>query len=212
LFRILAIDALIFHFHEKTETPVQFANAAVDLARHLNSPVILSSALATLASVYGAHGLLRERVEISLQALNLILDSGFDDPQERVNILIGMGAALAGVGEYPRAVAYLQEAEKIAGQIRAIHDQIRALSILHMCWFRMDRWDEMFKTEEARRALQDLYPSQRVGAPCFSIGLTAAVYALQGDLEKSKQLQQESFSIMFSVAGSLENWKRSHRY
>ncbi|RPJ26731.1 MAG: hypothetical protein EHM33_10490, partial [Chloroflexi bacterium] len=100
LFRILAIDALIFHFHEKTETPVQFANAAVDLARHLNSPVILSSALATLASVYGAHGLLRERVEISLQALNLILDSGFDDPQERVNILIGMGAALAGVGEY----------------------------------------------------------------------------------------------------------------
>jgi DNA-binding SARP family transcriptional activator len=212
LYRILAIHTLIFYHQERNEMAVQYAQSAVELAKKLEAPVVLSSAIATLASVYGAHGLLRERMEMTLQALNLGLDSKIDDPQERIHVLIGAGSALAGVGEYFRAVAYLEEAESIARQIRAVHDQIRALSVLHMCWFRLDRWDEMFKTEDARRSLQELYPSQRVGAPCFAIGLSSAVHALRGNFEKSRELQEESFSIMFSASGQPENWKRSHRY
>lgn len=155
---------------------------------------------------------MRERLEVALQAMQLGRGSGFDDPQEFIQVLIGAGSALVAVGEYSRAISYFKEAEEIARQIRAIHDQIRALSLLHLCLFRLDRWDEMLKVEEARRVLQGIYPSWRLGAPCFAIGLSSAVHAMRGDQESSKKLKDESLSIMLSVVGSLENFRRSHHY
>lgn len=212
LLRALTMDAIIFHFHEDNNQAFQFASAAVDMAKNLRSPVIMSTALTTLATVYGARGMMRERLEVALQAMQLGRGSGFDDPQEFIQVLIGAGSALVAVGEYSRAISYFKEAEEIARQIRAIHDQIRALSLLHLCLFRLDRWDEMLKVEEARRVLQGIYPSWRLGAPCFAIGLSSAVHAMRGDQESSKKLKDESLSIMLSVVGSLENFRRSHHY
>jgi tetratricopeptide (TPR) repeat protein len=212
LLKALAVDALTLRFPSEWDEAVDYALAAVVAAERLDAPVELSSALITLASVYGAGGLLRERVEVALRALALSRDSRFDDMRERIHILIGAGGALVHVGEYTRAAPYFQEAADLAGQIRAVHDQNRALSLLRQGWFRLDRWDEMFKTEERRRALQQLYPLERVGAPGFAIGLSAAVHALRGEFDQAKSLREESYAIMTGVSGPPERWKRSHRY
>ena len=212
LFQQLAVDALIYRFPADEAKALQYAQAAVNIAEQLNAPVELSSAATTLANVYGAFGLLRERVEAALRALDLSADPRFNDVSARVQILTGAGKALIDIGEYARAAPYLQEAETLAESIRAVHEQNKALSLLHQCWFRLDRWVEMFEVEDRRRAIQQTYPLQRVGAPCFAIGLSAAVHALRGEFEEAKRLHEESFGIMSGVSGPPENWKRSHRY
>ncbi len=212
LLKARAVDALTFRFPSEWDEAVDYALAAVVAAERLDAPVELSSALTTLANVYGAGGLLRECVEVVLRALALSRDPRFDDVRERIHILIGAGSALVHVGEYIRAVPYFQEAASLADQIRAVHDQNQALSLLHECWFRLDRWDEMFKTEERRRALQQLYPLERVGAPCFAIGLSAAVHALRGEFDQAKSLREESYAIMTGISGPPERWRRSHHY
>jgi DNA-binding SARP family transcriptional activator len=212
LLKVLAVDALILRFPSEWDEAVHYAQEAVVTAERLDAPVELASALTTLASVYGVRGLLRERVEVALRALALSRDPRFDDVRERIHILIGVGSALVHVGEYTQAAPYFQEAESLADQVRAVHDQNRALSLLHQCWFRLDRWDEMFRIEKRRRALQQLYPLERVGAPCFAIGLSAAVHALRGEFEQAKSLREESYAIMIGVSGPPEHWKRSHRY
>jgi tetratricopeptide (TPR) repeat protein len=189
LLKVLAVDALIFGVASEWDTALQHAQSAVAAAERLGTPVELASALTTLAHVYGARGLLRERVEVALRALALSREPRFDDVRERVTILIEAGSALVHVGEYARAAPYFQEADNLADQIRAVHERTRALSLLHHCWFRLDRWEDMFETEERRRALQQLYPLERVGTPCFAIGLSAAVHALRGEFEQAKRLR-----------------------
>lgn len=212
LLKALAVDALITRFPAEWDEAVRYALAAVVAAERLDAPVELSSALITLASIYGAGGLLRERVEVALRALALSEDPRFDDVRERINILIGVGSALVHVGEYARAVPYLLEAESLADQIRAVDEQSRALSLLHQGWFRLDRWDEMFKIEERQRLLQQLYSLERLGATCFAIGLSAAVHALRGEFDQAKSLREESYAVMTGISGPPERWRRSHHY
>lgn len=212
LLRALALDLLIFDFPAGRDRSLEHARAAVTLAEQLDDPVATASALSTVADVYGANGLLRERVDIAFQAVQLSRDRRFQDSPARVRMLIGMGKALIGVGEYQRAIPYLEEAEHLAEQIRAVHEINLALSFLHQCLFRLDRWDEMSGTEERRRALQNAYPLQRIGAPCYAIALTASVHALRGDTGQANALQRESYSIMTAISGAPDFWKRSHRY
>jgi DNA-binding SARP family transcriptional activator len=212
LLKALAVDALIIRFPAEWDEAVQYALAAVVAAERLDAPVELSSALTTLANIYGAGGLLHERVEVALRALALSRGPRFDDVRERINILIGAGSALVHAGEYTRAVPYLLEAESLADQIRAVDEQSRALSLLYQGWFRLDRWDEMSKIEERRRALQQHYSLERLGATCFAIGLSAAMHALQGEFEQAKSLREESYAIMTGISGPPERWRRSHHY
>jgi tetratricopeptide (TPR) repeat protein len=191
---------------------LEAARSAVAVAERLNEPVELSSALTTLAHVYGANELLRARAQVALQALSLSQEHHFRDLRERVLILIGAGKALVDVGEYEQAVPHLQEADRLADQIHAIHERNQALSLIHQAWFRLDRWDEVLEIEEKRRAIQQTYPLQRVGAPCFAIGLSSAIHALRGESEIAKTLHDESFEIMTAVSGPTETWKRSQRY
>lgn len=212
LLKTLAADALITRFPAKWDEAVQYAQAAVVAAEHLDAPIELSSALITLSSIYGAGGLLRERAEVALRALALSHDPRFDDIRERINILIGTGSALIHAGEYAHAVPHLLEAEGLADQIRAVDEQARALSALHQGLFRLDRWDEMFKIEERRRTLQQLYSLERLGATCFAIGLSATVHALRGQFDQAKLLREESYTIMAGISGPPERWRRSHHY
>jgi tetratricopeptide (TPR) repeat protein len=212
LLKTLAADALITRFPAKWDEAVQYAQAAVVAAERLDAPVELSSALITLSSIYGAGGLLRERVEVALRALALSHDPRFDDMRERINILIGTGSALIHAGEYAHAIPHLLEAEGLADQIRAVDEQARALSALHQGLFRLDRWDEMFKIEEKRRALQQLYSLERLGATCFAIGLSAAVHAPRGEFDQAESLREESYTIMAGISGPPERWRRSHHY
>jgi DNA-binding SARP family transcriptional activator len=212
LLRQLAVDALIYHFPVEWDNALAYARSAVKIAERLNEPVELASALTTLAHVYGANEFLRARAKVALRALSLGREHHFGDPRERVLVLNGVGKALVDVGEYEQAVPYLEEAEKLADQIHAVHEQSQALSLTEQSWFRLDRWEEMLAVEKKRRTLQQTYPLRRVGAPCFAIGLSSAVHALRGEFETSKNLHDESFEIMSSVSGPTENWKRSQRY
>jgi DNA-binding SARP family transcriptional activator len=212
LLRELAVDSLIFHFPEEKERALGYARRAVQLAEQIDSPAALATALVTVVNVYGAMGLLRERVNVALRALSLCDHPRFDSAHLRIQIMITTAKSLIDVGEYHRAVYYLEEAEARARQIHAVHEESQALSLLHQCWFRLDRWSDMWETEAKRRKLQETYLLHRIGAPCFAIGLSSAVHQWQGDFDKARALRDESYNIMVSVAGPPENWKRSQRY
>jgi hypothetical protein len=70
----------------------------------------------------------------------------------------------------------------------------------------------MFKIEERRRALQQLFSLERLGATCFAIGLSATVHALRGEFDQAKLLREESYTIMAGISGPPERWRRSHHY
>jgi len=162
--------------------------------------------------IYSVRGLLRERLEIARRALAITRAADFEDVPERIHALIGASAALIHLGDYAEAIPLVTEAEQLADQVRAVDIQNRTLSLLVYCWFRLDRWEEMHATEAQRRELQRRYQLERLGAPCFSIGLTGAVHVLQGDFQRARLLQDESAAIMTSVSGPPERWGRSHRY
>jgi hypothetical protein len=66
--------------------------------------------------------------------------------------------------------------------------------------------------EEKWRELERRYPRQRVGPTCFSTALSASVYALRGDLDKSKAYGTESVDFMISMSGLPEIWQRNQFY
>jgi len=191
-----------------------YAQAAVEMAEHLDAPVELSAALGALARVYMARGLLHERVEVSLRRLALSHDPRFSSLRARASILYKAGVALMGVGEYAQAVRHLLEAESLGRRIQAIDQQVAALDGQALCRFRLDSWDEVVKIDEKWRALEQDYPNfrERVGRTCFLIALSASVHALRGELERAGSLRQESYGIMVAGAGSPEQWGRSQHY
>lgn len=191
-----------------------YARAAVDMAEQLGAPVELSDALNALASVYGARGLFREQVQVELRRLALSQDARFTNTRERVSILYQVGAALVYVGEYVQAMPHLLEAERLAGQIQGLDQQLTTLRVQSHCLYQMDRWDQVIEIEEKWRALEKQYPNlfRLVWAGCFQVALNASVHARRGNFERAAVLREQSLALMKDSAGSLENWGRDNHY
>jgi hypothetical protein len=114
--------------------------------------------------VLDGRSLLREHLHVAQKRLEISQDPRADDLGESIDALSGVGMALMYVGEYAQAMPHLQEAEILAASVQAIGQQAAALSLQGQCWFRLDRWDEVFATEERWRDLERRYTRQRVGA------------------------------------------------
>ncbi len=160
----LSLDAWRNQVPPDWERAQHFAQAAVDMAEQLDSPVDLSKALGALANVLDGRSLLREHLQVAQKRLEISQDPRADDLGESIDALSGVGMALMYVGEYAQAMPHLQEAEILAASVQAIGQQAAALSLQGQCWFRLDRWDEVFATEERWRDLERRYTRQRVGA------------------------------------------------
>jgi predicted ATPase len=141
-----------------------YAQQAVDMAEQLDNPVVLSRALGALANVLDGRSLLREHLQVAQRRLEISQKARLDDPSEGIDALSGVGMALMYVGEYTQAMPYLQQAEALAANMQAIGQQAAALGLQGQCWYRLDRWDEVFATEERWRDLERRYTRQRVGA------------------------------------------------
>ena len=194
------------------ERAQRFAQAAVDMAEALAEPVVLSRALGALGNVLDGQSLLRDYLQVALRRLEVSSDARIDDPIERIDAVSGAGMALMYVGEYEQAIPHLQEAETLAIQAQSIGQQTAAIGLQSQCAFRLDRWDEVLALEEKWRELERRYPRQRVGPTCFDAALSGSVYALRGDLEKSRAYSKESVDYMISMSGSPEIWQRNQFY
>ena len=189
-----------------------FAQAAVDMAEQLAEPAVLSRALGALGNVLDGQSLLRDHLQVALRRLKTNSDTHFDDPIEGIDAVSGVGMALMYVGEYEHAIPYFQEAEALAIKAQAIGHQTAAIGLLSQCAFRLDRWDEVLTLEEKWRELERRYPRQRVGPTCFDAALSGSVYALRGDLDRSRAYSKESVDYMISMSGSPEIWQRNQFY
>jgi len=147
----------------------RYARAAVEMAEQLDAPVELSASLEALAAVYGARGLLRERLQVCLRRLALSREPRFTDQRERASIVGQVGHALFDVGEYADALPHLLEAEELATQIQDPPKQADTWTLLGECYLRLDRWDEVAGIEDQLRILQTRYPFERLGFWCVSI-------------------------------------------
>lgn len=213
LLRALASDALGTRFPPDSEEAMRHAQAAVNAAERLGDPVEVARALNTLASVYGAKGMPRERLEVARRQHELTLSPDFENPRERLRALSHLGAALVHAGEFDHAHPYLRQAWDLAGQLHAVDLQAQALSLMHLCWFRLDRWEDILQSDDQRwRHLRRHHSLERLGSPCFSIGLSAAVHAHRGDLERAHRLRLESNEIMTGLSGPAERWLRNQHY
>ena len=116
------------------------------------------------------------------------------------------------VGEYEQSIPHLQEAEELALKAQSIGQQTAAIGLQSQCAFRLDRWNEVIALEDKWRELERRYPRRRVGPTCFSAALSGSVYALRGDLDKSKAYGKESVDYMISMSGLPEIWQRNQFY
>jgi len=140
-----------------------FAELAVEMAEKLKNPQLLSSALGALATSLDGQSLLREHLSVAKRRVEISKQEQEFKSRERIDALRGMGAAHMYVGEYADALPYLQEAESIATNIRAVDQIANATGIIAQCYFRMDRWDDVLKVEERWRDLDLRYTRERVG-------------------------------------------------
>jgi class 3 adenylate cyclase/tetratricopeptide (TPR) repeat protein len=189
-----------------------FAQSAADMAEELAEPVVLSRALGALCNVLDGRSLLRDHLQVALKRLEVSMDSRVDDLIERIDAVSGAGMGLMYVGEYEQAIPYLQEAEALALKAQYIGQQTAAIGLQSQCAFRLDRWDEVIALEGKWRDLERRFPRQRVGPTCFSAALSGSVYALRGDLDKSKAYGRESVDFMISMSGAPEIWQRNQFY
>ena len=194
------------------ERAQRFAQSAVDMAEELAEPVVTSRALGALGNVLDGQSLLRDHLHVALRRLEVSSELSGDNPVERIDAVSGAGMAIMYVGEYEQAIPYLQEAEALAVKAQAVGQQAAAIGLLSQCAFRLDRWDEVIALEGKWRELERRFPRQRVGPTCFDAALSGSVYALRGDLEKSKAYGKESVDYMVSMSGSPEIWQRNQFY
>jgi predicted ATPase/class 3 adenylate cyclase len=194
------------------ERAQRFAQSAVDMAEELGEPIVLSRALGALCNVLDGQSLLRDHLQVALRRLEINSDPRADDSIERIDAVSGAGMALMYVGEYEQAIPHLQEAEALAVKAQSIGQQTAAIGLQCQCAFRLDRWDDVIALEEKWRELERRYPRQRVGPTCFDAALSSSVYALRGDLDKSKAYGKESVDYMISMSGSPEIWQRNQFY
>ena len=194
------------------ERAQRFAQSAVEIAEKLAEPIVLSRALGALCNVLDGQSLLRDHLQVALRRLEVSSGPGVDDPIERIDAVSGTGMALMYVGEYEQAIPYLQEAEALALKAQSIGQQTASIGLQSQCVFRLDRWDEVIALEDKWRELERRYPRQRVGPTCFSAALTGSVYALRGNLDKSRAYGKESVDYMISMSGSPEMWQRNQFY
>lgn len=207
----LSFDAWRNRMPPDWEQAQGFAQSAVDMAEELAEPVVLSRALGALCNVLDGQSLLRDHLQVALRRLE-INSATHDDPIERIDAVSGAGMALMYVGEYEQAIPHLQEAEALATRAQSIGQQAAAIGLLSQCAFRLDRWDEVLTLEEKWRELERRYPRQRVGPTCFDAALSGSVYALRGDLDRSRAYGKESVDYMISMSGSPEIWQRNQFY
>ena len=131
----LAHDSIEFTAPPAWTEAQHFAEAAVRTARRLDAPGELSAALAALAGAYYGQGALQQHVEITEQRLALLNDSRLTNPRERLEILLDASQALRAVGQYARAIAYAQEAERLAGTLQAVDVEMETILIQSQCAF-----------------------------------------------------------------------------
>ncbi len=163
VFVALSMDAWRMEDPPDWESAQRHAQAGVDMAERLDSPLDLSQALGALATVLDGRSLLRDHLAVAEKRLTLCLQPNFDDARERVEAHRSAGAARMYVGQYIEAVPYLREAEALALKVHAIDQQANALGMQAQCWLRLDRWDEVLSTEDQWRELEKRYLRERVG-------------------------------------------------
>lgn len=209
---VLSIDAWRIQSPPDWESAHRFAQAAVTMAENLDDPVLLSRALGALANVLDGRSLLREHVAVAQRRLVISQDEAFDDQREKIDTLRGNGVALLYVGEYDRAMPYLEEAARLATVIQATDQIANALGIQAQCLYRLDRWDEVLAIEEKWRDLEQKYPRERIGETCFFVALSGAIHALRGDNDLASEYAIESYDYMVSMSGLPEEWQRNQFY
>jgi tetratricopeptide (TPR) repeat protein/CheY-like chemotaxis protein len=199
--------------HVNWEEAEKFARQAVVMAQKLNGPIVLSTALEALASVYGLKGLHRERVDVCRHRLMLSYEPDFNDLRERTNILLQIGMALYDVGEYHSALGYLVEAENLGYQIRDIPKQADALVRQGQCWYRLDRWDEVLALESKIKALEDHFTFRRMGVlTCSYFALLASILYLRGKRILANQVKDKAWDIMLAIGGPEQMWVRNQHF
>ncbi len=208
----LARDAWQSLYRADWVTAERYAGAAVEMAERLDARSELLAALEVLASAHYGRGRLREHLDVSLRRLTISREPRFSDLRAQVFILNSVSSALVYLGEYGQAAPYLLEAESLSDHIRAVESRVLALGLQSQCWFRLDRWDDMFQIADKRVELEKIYPRERVGATCFEIGLAATAHALRGDFEQARALREQAYTIMSTISGAPENWARNQHY
>jgi tetratricopeptide (TPR) repeat protein len=190
------------------------AQAAMAIAQQLSDPGTLSAALDALERVYGARGLFRERLQVSLERLALSQDPQFGDLQEKTKILLGANWSYHLVGEFALGIPYGEQAENLAQEIRAVDLQVAALRSQAFSWFRLDRWDRLLEIDAKWRGLEQAYVNffQRIGPMCFMLALNASVHALRGEHDEAARLRSQSNAIMSEATGPPEGWGRDNHY
>jgi class 3 adenylate cyclase/tetratricopeptide (TPR) repeat protein len=208
----LSTDAWRIQEPPDWEAAERFAKSAVDMADRVESPVDLSQALGALANVLDGRSRLRDHLQVVEQRLAICQDPAFDNTREQMEALRGMGAALMYVGEYSKALPYLEEAEALASRVQAADQMANVVGLQAQCLFRMDRWDEVLALEENWRDLEGRYSREQVGETCFFVALSASVHALRGETDRTISYAKEAYDYMVSMSGEPDHWQRNQFY
>lgn len=196
------------------EAAQRAAERTVEVAEVLDDPVILASALGELVIILSGRSSSEERLAIARRMLDLSCQERFNNLSERITVFLNYGYVLKDFGEYRQALEYFKDAENLAVEIQAVSQHAGAIRGQVECFYHLDEWDLLLEAVARYHSLEKRYVnfSQRSGPRYYLSALSGSVYAMRGDLEKSKELSEESRAIMTAVTGPREIWDRSNLY
>jgi hypothetical protein len=116
------------------------------------------------------------------------------------------------LGDYRKAVAYLNEAEDLAVRSNAVDQIFSSAALQQLCYFHLDDWDQALEAEQRWRALMRKFSREQTGPTCFPTALSACIHTRRGELEQAEALQEESLKIMLAVSGGSERWLGNQFY
>lgn len=210
LLAVLSTAAWRMRLPPDWEAATRHAETAIRMADDLGNPVELSIALESLGNAHFGNGRLRDSVDVALRRLELARQPDFPDERQALDALRGAGSALTYVGEYSQAIPILLEALQIAQRVQSVDQIFNTMSLLTLCWLRLDRWDEIQAWDGVWEDFERRYPQERTGPVCWPQALRSIVHIQRGEVATGTKLRDRSFGIMVKLFGETTWFRNAH--
>ncbi|MFT3948414.1 MAG: tetratricopeptide repeat protein [Agriterribacter sp.] len=184
--------------YDSAELGIKLTGEAIQLAEKLKSMVNLGHAYHIRGICYYTKGDFQTDIEFQKKAFTIYMKAG--DSLQAGSALNRIGTAYTSLSDYPQALQYLQQAEKLAddGNIRRVKPAVKA-NVALVYYYLADYTKSLEYNQKAIELYKELNSTANVAVVLNNIG---DIYLKTGDYNRAIALNREAFQLNRSTVNS----------
>ncbi|OJY83621.1 MAG: hypothetical protein BGP13_13595 [Sphingobacteriales bacterium 40-81] len=184
--------------YDSAELGIKLTDEAIQLAEKLKSMVNLGHAYHIRGICYYTKGDFQTDIEFQKKAFTIYMKAG--DSLQAGSALNRIGTAYTSLSDYPQALQYLQQAEKLAdeGNIRRVKPAVKA-NVALVYYYLADYTKSLEYNQKAIELYKELNSTANVAVVLNNIG---DIYLKTGDYNRAIALNREAFQLNRSTVNS----------